>query len=244
MAGKVYKRQILLHSNSLKLTQEVGLSIKTARIPIEIDKSYYVNLMLLMLTTGGITSFLAIYLTAFVAIITVIPGLIIYGIAIVVIITVIILFLSNFDWGEESGCTGAGCGTLIILGIAQYIAQLIYGFIPQIFEFSSLSIYKNAIFPLIICIVLCYMFSWIIFTITNDREWLDKTFSLKASVALSIICGTLIPILLFTKYQGTLLSIATLSMLFLLTSTLLHSIIVYRKLVIKYRDSEKGLIKP
>jgi serine/threonine protein kinase len=244
MAGKVYKRQLLLHSNSLKLTQEVELNFKTARIPIEIEKSYYVNLMLLMLTTGGITSFLAIHLTAFVAILTVIPGLIIYGIGLFIIITIIILFLSNFDLGEESGCTGAGCGTLIILGIAQYIAQLIYGFIPQIFEFSSLSIYKNAIFPLMICILLCYVFFWIIFTITNDREWSDKTFSLKTSVALSIICGILIPILLFTRYQGTLLLIATLSMLFLFTSTLLHSIIIYRKLVSKYRDSEKGLIKP
>jgi hypothetical protein len=120
----------------------------------------------------------------------------------------------------------------------------ILGFIPQIFEFHSLSIYKNAIFPLIFCIVLCCMFFWIIFAITNDREWIDKTFSVEISVVLSIIGGILIPILLFTRYQGILLPIATCSMLFLLTSTLLHSIIMHRKLVSRYRDSEKGLIKP
>jgi serine/threonine protein kinase len=77
MAGKVYKRQILLHSNSLEDTQVIELIIKTDRVPIEPDYLPYLNLMYLLFMIGGITSFSTIYLTAFIAIITVIPGLII-----------------------------------------------------------------------------------------------------------------------------------------------------------------------
>jgi serine/threonine protein kinase len=49
MAGKVYKRQILLHSNSSEEIEELDLIVKTAEIPIRADKLPYFGLIFLLL---------------------------------------------------------------------------------------------------------------------------------------------------------------------------------------------------
>jgi hypothetical protein len=45
MAGKVYKRQILLHSNSSEETEELDLIVKTGDIPIRAQKFPYLELI-------------------------------------------------------------------------------------------------------------------------------------------------------------------------------------------------------
>jgi serine/threonine protein kinase len=51
MAGKIYKRKILLHSNSSEETEEVALKLKTAMIPIDSKKIPLNSLMFLLSTT-------------------------------------------------------------------------------------------------------------------------------------------------------------------------------------------------
>jgi serine/threonine protein kinase len=49
MAGKVYKRQILLHSNSSEDVEKLDLIVNTAEIPIRADKLPYFGLIFLLL---------------------------------------------------------------------------------------------------------------------------------------------------------------------------------------------------
>jgi serine/threonine protein kinase len=61
MAGKVYKRQILLHSNSSDETEELNLVVRTAAVPIHVVNSPYQNLLFLLLLIGGITLIMKIF---------------------------------------------------------------------------------------------------------------------------------------------------------------------------------------
>jgi serine/threonine protein kinase len=54
MAEKVYKRQILLHSNSSKEIEHLDLMVRTAEIPLEADRLPYVRLIALLFLAGGI----------------------------------------------------------------------------------------------------------------------------------------------------------------------------------------------
>jgi hypothetical protein len=61
MAGKVYKRRILLHSNSSGETEELNLVVRTAAVPIHVVNSPYQNLLFLLLLIGGITLIMKIF---------------------------------------------------------------------------------------------------------------------------------------------------------------------------------------
>jgi serine/threonine protein kinase len=243
MAGKVYKRQILLHSNSLEDTQVIELIIKTAQVPIEPDYLPYVNLMYLLFTTAGIISFSTIYLMAFIAIITVIPGLIITGIGIVIAFTIwgglMLVISENSTW--EYVCAGIPCTALLLLCICQFIARSIYHLTPKIFEFDLLNRHGNAVLPLLIVFAFCCVFFWTIKRIINGK---GEIHILKIAISLSIISGVSIPLFFLIGYQSILFSVALFSTLGSLTSTLLYPTVKQKKLISKYRDSEKGLIKP
>lgn len=242
MAGRVYKRQILLHSNSLEDTQVIELIIKTARVPIETDYLPYVNLMYLLFTTGGITSFSTIYFTAFIAIITVIPGLIISGMGIGI---VLLLVIWGFEFtSEKNAWDAAGSRAFLILilfYIAQFIPQLIYRLAPEIFDFDPLNRYSNAIFPLLIVICCCCVFFLIIERIIDGKGQASLT---KIAISLSIISGVSIPLFFLIGSQSILFSVALFSTSVPLASTLLYPTIKQKKLISKYRNSERKLIKP
>jgi hypothetical protein len=51
MAGKVYRRQLLLHSNSLEETKDLNVVVKTAAVPIYTKNLPYVSLTGLLLLT-------------------------------------------------------------------------------------------------------------------------------------------------------------------------------------------------
>jgi serine/threonine protein kinase len=56
MAGKVYNRQILLHSNSSGETEELDLIVRTGEVPIQADKLPYMNLLVLFFVVMILTS--------------------------------------------------------------------------------------------------------------------------------------------------------------------------------------------
>jgi hypothetical protein len=56
MAGKVYKRQLLLHSNSSEKTEELGLIVKTACVPIQSNNLNWNKLIGFFLLTIIITT--------------------------------------------------------------------------------------------------------------------------------------------------------------------------------------------
>jgi serine/threonine protein kinase len=76
MAGKVYKRQLLLHSNSSEEIEELDLIVRTAEIPIEADRLPYAKLIALLFFAGGIfTPLLLFSVLSFCAIIAVIANI-------------------------------------------------------------------------------------------------------------------------------------------------------------------------
>ena len=62
MAEKVYKRQILLHSNSSEVIEELNLIIRTAEVPIKADKLNYYKLNVLLIKISPLLS-IALVLT-------------------------------------------------------------------------------------------------------------------------------------------------------------------------------------
>ena len=65
MAEKVYKRQILLHSNSIEEMKELDLVVRTAKVPIQADELPYQDLLFLLLLIAGVTLILNTYIVAF-----------------------------------------------------------------------------------------------------------------------------------------------------------------------------------
>jgi hypothetical protein len=146
----------------------------------------------------------------------------------------------NNAW-EDGGCAGFGCGTIILLYIAQFISQSIYRSAPQIFEFDSLNRHGNAIFPLLIVAILYCVVFWIIKRIIEGK---GKASLLKIAIALSIISGVSIPLFFLIGSQSILFSVALFATSVPLASTLLYPTVKQKKLINKYRNSERKLIKP
>jgi serine/threonine protein kinase len=55
MAETVYKRQILLHSNSSEENEELNLTVTTAKVPVQLDNLPWVDLLFLIVTIIPIT---------------------------------------------------------------------------------------------------------------------------------------------------------------------------------------------
>ena len=103
MAGKVYKRQILLHSNSSDGNEKLDLIIRTAEVPIQADELPYHKLLFLLLLIGGITLISKIYIAKFVSV---------FVMAIVVVLFILVIISSFLVFADGIGCIG-----LIILAI-------------------------------------------------------------------------------------------------------------------------------
>jgi serine/threonine protein kinase len=232
MAAKTYNRQLLLHSNSSEETKEISLTLQTARIPIVKDKLPYIDLMYLLFVMAGTTSLLTIYLTAFIAIMTIIPG-VIFCLSPIFSIVISLTLFSDDD--NKSGCCAALTFSIVFISF-----PVLQRFIPGMFRFHILWTYGNAILPLITVVVLSTVVVLMILKI--EREWRSEPGW--ALVLLSIIPGISIPLFFLMGSQNIWTSLALLSTSAPLVSVLLHPTLKQKKLVSKYRDSEKRLIKP
>jgi serine/threonine protein kinase len=236
MAGKVYKRQLLLHSNSSEEIEELEIRVKTAEIPIKCTIVPYGNLLFLLLLSTGVALIISAFFNQFISIITVIPGLIIYA-AIIIIIAGCL-----FSGSAEVGCGG-------VFGVLLVVALFGKAVPKQIFEFDVLNKHSAAILPLLImCVLLCGVL-FLILKILDEQKMSDmlkeqKYVPIEVTVLLTIICGSSVSASFFLGLHSIWFPIILLLTSVPLISALSYPIIKQKKLVSKYRDSEEGLIKP
>jgi serine/threonine protein kinase len=223
MAGKVYKRQLLLHSNSLDETAELNLVVRTAEVPIHAVNLPYQNLLFLLLLIGGITLILKIYIGGFASLIV---GLII----VVLSILGVVCFFSMFTEVGAGGCLG-----LIILSIAGSAITPLANHYYNRYSF-------DAIIPLFIMIGMIYMAFKLIKDIFHEPNpesypllWKSIFSVMFSGISLPFVFSIRSPVLMILGFL--IVSIPT-------ACILAYPKIKQKKLVSKYRDSEEGLIKP
>jgi serine/threonine protein kinase len=235
MAGKAYKRQILLHSNSSDERKELYLIVKTAEVPIRANIVPYRNLILLLLLSAGIALTTSVFFDQFISIITVVPGLIIW--AVILIIIGVCLFS-----GSEAGCGGIIALILVIGFFGKAVPK-------QIFEFDVLSRHSAAILPLLItCGLICGV-AFLVLKILEKQKMSDmlkeqKYVPMEVTIILTIICGSSVSASFFLGLHSIWFPIISILTSVPLLAALSYPIIKHKKLVSKYRDSEEELIKP
>jgi serine/threonine protein kinase len=223
MAGKVYKRQILLHSNSSEETEELDLIVTTAEVPIQADDLPYQNLLFLLLLIGGITLILKIYISGFASLLV--------GLTIVVLsILGVVCFFSMFTEVGAGGCLG-----LFLLGIAGSAITPLGNYYYNRYSF-------DAIIPLFIMIGMIYVAFKLISDIFHEPNPESYPF-LWTSMFFVIFSGVLFPFV-FSMNSPLLITLGLVVVSAPTISVLAYPKIKQKKLVSKYRDTEEGLIKP
>jgi serine/threonine protein kinase len=223
MADKIYKRQILLHSNSSEETEELDLIIRTAKVPIQAVNLPYQNLLFLLLLIIGIILILKIYLVGF-------ASLLVMSIVVILCILGIISFFSMFT---EAG--GAGCLGLIILGMAGSAITPLANYHHNRWSF-------DAIIAFFIMIGMLYMAFKLIKDVFHEPNPESDPLLWKSMFSV-IFSGTLVPFV-FSINSSVLMILGFIVVLTPTVSILSYPTIKQKKLVSKYRDSEEGLIKP
>ncbi len=202
MAGRVYNRQILLHSNSLKETAKLDVVVKTAEIPIQVKHLPYIKLVFILLETILHTVFIP---------------------------TIIEMIFSRYPLSN----------TLFI--------DLIGLIVDDEFRrgiFSTIILWGG--FILIRAIYFLESIEQAIALLPVVKEKLNRDAQYFRAVFLTIIAGIIISfslpfVLIHQKYWLLIAPGIALTVLFL---TIGYPFAKYKKLISKYRDSEKGLIKP
>jgi serine/threonine protein kinase len=206
MAGKVYKRQILLHSNSSEKTEELNLIVRSAAVPIQVKHLPYIKLAFLLLETISITVFIG---------------------------AIIELFLFPqvrylFD------CTFACLLITVFAPFFTFIISLGIGFGLPILMFVMV------IYPLSLWLAPKVLASVLNEKLNHNTQYLHRVAFL--TIIAGIITSFSLPsVLIHQKYWLLIAPWIALTVLFL---TIVYLFTKYKKLISKYRDSEKGLIKP
>jgi hypothetical protein len=196
MAGKVYNRQILLHSNSLKETAKLDVVVKTAEIPIQVKHLPYIKLVFILLETILHTVFIA-------------------------------TIIETIYWRYPSS-NRLFFYLFVSIDIFVTIIQFWGVFIPiRAIYFLESIIQAIVLLPVV-------------------KEKLNRDAQYFRAVFLTIIAGIIISfslpfVLIHQKYWLLIAPGIALTVLFL---TIGYPFTKYKKLISKYRDSEKGLIKP
>lgn len=223
MAGKVYKRQLLLHSNSSEEREELDLIIRTADIPIQADDLPYQNLMFLLFLIGGITLILNIYISGFASLL----------VGLIIVVLPILGVISFFSMYTEAGA--GGCLGLIILGMFGNVITPLGKYYYNRYSF-------DAIIPLLIMIGMMYIAVMLIKDIFHDPN--PESYPLLwTSMFFVIFSGVLVPFV-FSINSSLLIALGLIVVLAPTISVLLYPKLKHKKLISKYRDSEEGLIKP
>jgi Protein kinase domain len=204
MAGKVYERQILLHSNSSEEIGKLDLIVRSAAIPIQVKHLPSTNLAFLLLEAISVTVFAGVIVEMFLFH----PGCIFVN-----------LFIIFMGW---------------LSPIWNFIGSMGFPFnwIISVFAFYAylLSLWMA---PKILASVIKEKSN-------HNTQYLHEVVVL--TVATGIITSFSLPFVVI--YQKYWLLIAPLIALTILFSIIVYPFTKYKKLVIKYSDSEKGLIKP
>jgi serine/threonine protein kinase len=258
MAKKVYKRQILLHSNSSAEIETINITVKTAQVPIKAkvvpDKKFLYSVLFynLVLFSIGITSYASLQPNTTFAVASAIFS-----------ILVLILFLrfclelfhesfsiSSSDFGNgffTDVYTLAGIVVWIVFCVAVFVFMfyMVYLFMGSpSFVLNYNLVIDNFMLSLFLVFVFLSFYNSLIFLANlYDRKLESKNILSNLSILLlSVLSGIFASLMLFAKSHVWL--IALLSTSIPLIIILLIPTITFKRLVSKYRDAEEGLIKP
>jgi serine/threonine protein kinase len=260
MAEKVYKRQIFLHSNSSAEIETINITVKTAQVPIKAkvvpDKKFLYSVLFynLVLFSIGITSYASLKPNTAVAVV--------FAAAIFLflfLLFLLALFIFKIQISPSLTAINFGNGffqdvlmlAFIIFNIVVWIALCISILFMVYLLMGSPSFilyYKLIIDNFMLSLFLLFVFlsfcnSLIFLANLYDRKLESKNIGLNLSILLLIVLsGTFALLMLFAKSQVWLIALFATSIPLILI--LLSPTITFKRLVSKYRDTEKELIEP
>jgi serine/threonine protein kinase len=219
MAGKVYERQILLHSNSSEEIEKLNLVIITSEFPRTVNLPYQ-KLLLLLFLIGGITLILKVE-----------NGKLAVSIAALVLLfaMIFVVVLVCCSWCLMFAGSSYIIPATLIITTAIVCSRV--GF-SAIVPFSMF----------LIIVILTYKAFKLIKDILNQPN--SGSYSLLKNLILSVVFpGAFIPFA-FSVSSPALVILGVFTALTPLTFILSLTAAKHQKLVSKYRNSEKGLIRP
>lgn len=271
MADKQYKRQLILHSNAYPATHTLTVKVHTAALPIEKRKLPYAGLIKLFFITALLamaTSWFITYATTPVALILLqalgyegmLSMLGVWGV--ITVLGVIRSFKQvNTYWYNEEEVVGSSVASAVTWSVGGAAVGFAVGaMVDRVLELAV----QHSGFDLLVAVVgfvfmaaiplaiagavtggVCWVIYWIAYQIVNylAKDLVEDSviallllliIGFGASTGIGIVFGFLNPLILLAL-TGT--SLPTLYIL-------LYSPISYKRLIAKYRQSEKCLIKP
>jgi serine/threonine protein kinase len=245
MAGRVYQRQILLHSNSTIEVEELDLIVRTAELSIQANRLPYVNLICLFLIIEAIAVCTIMYAGEFMPIVMFLLSLIV---CLLVVISIIVIFINIlmviskiFSWIAGDRDIEPSPTWDIVLSLT--IIKGVHLFFPNLWSSVTNPPSYTAILPFLLIFVMFYLGGVLISKLFNNH---GNKHSLVGKAVLSVfLLGISIPLIfIFLMGSQILFTLALIAASIPMVSVVIYATIKYKQLLSKYRDSQERLIKP